>query len=67
MKSNSLLLAVATAFTLSTVSAVLTAPARADDGDKKSLKEQVKDEAKKKLKDKLKGDKKEEGKKEDGK
>lgn len=75
MKSNSLLLAVIAAFTLSTGSAVLTAPARADDGDKKSLKEQVKDEAKKdvkkkgkkKLKDKLKGDKKEEGKKEDGK
>lgn len=69
MKSSSWLLAVIAAFTLSTGSAVFTAPARADDGNK-SLKEQVKDGAKKdvkekskeKLKKKLKEDKKEEGK-----
>lgn len=67
MKSNRWTLALAAAFGLSIGSAVFTAPARADDGDKKSIKEQVKEKAKKdtkkkskeKLKEKLKGDKKE--------
>ena len=67
MKTQSLMLAVAVIFAVNVSSFVLTAPARADDGNKKSMKEQVKDDvekdvkkkSKQKLKDKLKGDKKE--------
>ncbi|MEK6551267.1 MAG: hypothetical protein AAB329_07525 [Pseudomonadota bacterium] len=70
MNTRNLMLSLAVAFTLSAVSAAFTAPARADNGDNKSVKEQIKDDVKKdvkkkgkqKLKDKLKGDKKEEGK-----
>ena len=47
MKTNHLMMALAVTFSVSIASAAFTAPARADDGNNKSLKEQIKDDAKK--------------------
>jgi len=50
MKTNHLMMALAVTFSVSIASAAFTAPARADDGNNKSLKEQIKDDTKKDVK-----------------